>query len=213
VGALTKIFKATADRKTRLHDLKGNVVDRGGLLNMPLAVATGVLTKACGYRPAVPWISYRATRVIGRLAREDWKVLECGSGMSTLWFSKRCSFLHSIENDENWYKKISKMIDKDGFRHVKYELRPSDRYADFSDYEDGFFDFILVDGPVRDACVLNAVPKVKPGGYLYLDNTDQQPDAERTLLDAVARRGGNVTYFTDFVPTVFHATQGMLAQF
>jgi len=178
-----------------------------------MAIATGLLLKINGSRPAVPWISYRATRTIKGLARKDWKILECGSGMSTLWLSQHCEFLHSIESNPGWHEKVKSIIEEKGLKNIKYELRSPETYADFSSYEDGYFDFVLIDGLKRDACVRNIESKVKPGGYIYLDNTDQEPQAEKDLLEVIKRRGGSLSYFTDFAPTCFHVTQGALAKF
>jgi hypothetical protein len=40
-------------------------------------------------------------------------------------------------------------------------------------YPDDHFDLILVDGIERVACMLNAIPKLKPGGMLILDDSDK----------------------------------------
>ena len=41
-------------------------------------------------------------------------------------------------------------------------------------FEDESFDIIFVDGRARVACAERAVPKVKPGGYLVLDNAERE---------------------------------------
>ena len=41
------------------------------------------------------------------------------------------------------------------------------------DYADESFDLVAVDGRARCACVWHARAKVKPGGYLMLDNSDR----------------------------------------
>lgn len=41
-----------------------------------------------------------------------------------------------------------------------------------NDYPGEYFDFILVDGKARFACMLNAIPKLKVGGLLILDNSE-----------------------------------------
>jgi hypothetical protein len=63
------------------------------------------------------------------------------------------------------------------------------------------------------------LPKLKSGGYLYLDNSDKDMtaggdmrDAERVVLDAVAQRSGSATYYTDFAPAQVVAMQGLLAR-
>lgn len=39
-------------------------------------------------------------------------------------------------------------------------------------FPDGHFDVVLVDGQARPSCLKHAAPKVRPGGYLILDNAE-----------------------------------------
>lgn len=41
-------------------------------------------------------------------------------------------------------------------------------------YEDEYFDVILIDGRSRPSCFIHALPKIKKGGYIVWDNTDQE---------------------------------------
>ena len=47
-------------------------------------------------------------------------------------------------------------------------------------FPDGHFDVVLVDGQARPSCLKHAAPKVRPGGYLILDNAE----VERYLSQA-----------------------------
>jgi len=88
-------------------------------------------------------------------------------------------------------------------------------------FQNRSFDFVLIDGWDRHGCVLNALAKLRPGGCIYLDNSDKdmtRPDgdlrrAEQALLAAVDERGGTARYFVDFSPTNFFVEQGLLAKF
>ena len=99
-------------------------------------------------------------------------------------------------------------------------LRSAETCADPSDIEDGSLYFALVDGTDREGCVRAVVPKLKPDGWLYLDNTDKDmtfPDgdlrrAETALREAVSLRGRSLRCFSDFSPTNFFVEQGMLAR-
>jgi hypothetical protein len=56
-----------------------------------------------------------------------------------------------------------------------YEQVP--RYVSVIDeFPDESLDFVLVDGHYRQACVLAALSKLRPGGLLAVDNTDWLPD-------------------------------------
>ena len=40
-------------------------------------------------------------------------------------------------------------------------------------FPEEYFDLVVVDGRVRNCCVKRAIPHVKKGGYLIVDNTDR----------------------------------------
>ena len=207
-------------RRNRFRDSRGNAISPAGLVYAPLALVTAILRKGFGYRPEQPWLSYRALKKLDAILSKDSKVLEFGSGMSTIWLAKRVGFLHSIESNEGWHGHVSKLLAQRKMTHVKYELRGRDNYADVSAYPDGHFDFVLVDGLVRLECVRRALPKVKRGGWMYIDNIDADhhlPEgdmvvAEREVMKAIKERGGEYTRFVDFAPTQFFANQGLLAR-
>ncbi len=207
-------------RKTRFHDEKGNLIDFKGLLYAPRAFATNFFRVAFGYRPYLPWISYRAIQEIERLIQKDWKAVEFGSGMSTLWIAKRCKFLYSVEDDEQWYKKVTTILSQQSIGNIRYELRSREAYCDLTEYDDHCFDFALIDGTNRADCMRTAINKIKHGGWIYLDNSDKfasDPNgdlkiAETVLLQAVAERSGKAKYFVDFAPTQSFVSQGILAK-
>lgn len=207
-------------RKTRFHDEKGNLIDFQGLLYAAKALATNLFRVLFGYRPHLPWISYRAIKEIECLIQKDWKAIEFGSGMSTLWIARRCGFLHSVEDNEQWYKKVTAILSQLSIGNTRYELRSKDVYSDLTEYNDHYFDFALIDGMNRADCVRTAVKKIKHGGWIYLDNSDKFADdpnsdiriAETVLLQAVAERNGKAKYFVDFAPTQFFVSQGILAK-
>ena len=217
MNIVAKIVRGDDFRKTRLHDEKGDFIELRSLPNIPRAILSFILNKIFSYQPYLPWISYNAIKRIEELIKPDWKVIEFGSGMSTIWFVKRCSFVYSIEHNEDWYNKISNLLKKKKLTNVKYYLRKADNsYSDLSEYKDQFFDFCLVDGINRLSCVENVIQKIKVGGFLYLDNSDVHRDPERQraeeiILDAAKDRNGTVEYFIDFCPTQIHANEGMLA--
>jgi hypothetical protein len=218
-GLWRRLLSGNELRKTRFHDEKGNPVGWDALLHAPLALATAA-GRLAGLRPVLPMISFRAARVIDGLLTPDSRVVEFGSGYSTLWFAQRCAELVSIEDDPYWRLVVQELLTKSGLHHVRHEYRGLDRYSRLDDYPDGYFDFALVDGKDRTACVRTALAKVKPGGWVYLDNSDKDmtiPDgdlrrAEALLVAAIGRRDGSLRYFTDFSPTNFFAEQGLLAR-
>ena len=78
------------------------------------------------------------------------------------------------------------------------------------------FDLIMVDGSHRSECVSHAAKLLRPGGILYLDNSDKDPTArggdmrlaEEYAIQFAKQQNGTTTYFTDFAPTQMMVQQG-----
>jgi hypothetical protein len=140
-------------------------------------------------------------------------VFEYGSGGSTLFFSGKAGKLISTEHDESWYNVVSKRIPSTAhIELVTPEPNPGARsytttsnssmnpaYAgqDFSNYvrtidkyADGTFDLVLVDGRARASCIAHAIPKVRKGGYIMLDNSyrPEYADVMNGLLSRYPRK-------------------------
>jgi hypothetical protein len=219
MNSMGRLLRGSGGRKTRFHDLRGNLINLKGTIYAPRALVGTVLRKLFDIRPVRPWISYRAVKFLDERIRPEWSVIEFGSGMSTLWFAPRCGFVHSIETNDDWYQFLSPRLR--GAKHVRYELRPLDKCYDVSDYADASVDLAFVDGEWRSRCVENVISKIRPGGILYLDNTDLETNepgddmhrAEALALSACKARGGTYWYFVDFRPSRFEVTQGLLVQF
>lgn len=207
-------------RKTRFHDEKGNLVDAGGVLYAVPAFFSALIKVIFGYRPLRPMISYRAQREIARLIRPEWNVAEFGSGQSTPWLARRCARLLSIEDNPDWFARVQALLAKEGIKNARHELRDGASYARLDDIPDSAFDFALIDGSDRAGCIAAVLPKLKPGGWIYLDNSDKDMltadgdlrKAEAALIAAAATRNGAIRYFSDFSPTNFFVERGMLAR-
>ena len=207
-------------RKTRFHDEKGNLIDFFGFLYSPLAFWGATLRFLFDYRPKKPTISFRATRKIEKILKSSYSCVEFGSGMSTIWLAKRCKFLLSRENDPFWHDKISNYLEKNSITNIQYELCDEKNFSLLSNFQDNFFDFALIDGWDRAGCVASVLPKLKVGGWLYLDNSDKDMmysngdlrRAEKLILDYAKIKNKTPIYFVDFSRTNFFVEQGLLLQ-
>ena len=221
MDVLSTLVRADPWRKTRLHDMKGNMIDLRSYADIPRVVWGSLARERWGYRPALPWIPYTVLRHLQKLVRSDWRVLEFGAGMSTIWFAERCQFVQSIESNGDWVEKVKALLERRGLTNVRLEHRnPSaeDAYVDLAGYQDASFDFVLIDAYARARCVAATTRLVKPGGWTYLDNTDfgaqwePYAHAEKLLLEAAARVGGKATFYTGFAPAQCVANQGLLVE-
>lgn len=130
--------------------------------------------------PDRPWVNRHAVTMLPTLLRRADSALEWGSGRSTLWFAARVKHLTSVEHDPHWYENVSRQIAERGVTNIEYirqefkdddgaaspYVRVCDRFADSS------LGFVLVDGWMREHCVLAVIPKIAPGGLLMLDNAN-----------------------------------------
>lgn len=217
---MTGFFSPDGLRKSRLHDEKGNRVTLGGLIYAPLALWSAAAKRLWGHRPCRPMISYRAQAVLAARMRPDWQVVEFGSGMSTPWLAARCGTLVSFEDDPQWAERVRALLAEHRLTNVRHVLRPSDDFADLSDIPDGSIHLAFIDGTDRDGCARAVLPKMRPGGLIYLDNSDKDmtsPAGDLRRAEAVLRaaaQAGNwpMRTFTDFSPTNFFAEQGLMIE-
>jgi predicted O-methyltransferase YrrM len=151
----------------------------------------------------VPWMTPAAVDILHLILTPDLKGFEFGSGRSTLFIAARAGELTSLEHNEEWYTHIREELTKRNLAHVHYFLQPQQndpakttaypknnyinyvmprvpatcftQYYTFIDqYPDEAFDFIIVDGRARVECTQHAIPKLKRGGLLILDNAERQ---------------------------------------
>lgn len=132
-----------------------------------------------------PWWPYDAVSWVAQALPPQPRVFEYGGGGSTLWLEDRGATITVAEHDEQWYRQLTAQVRAS----TTLLLRPPaaagtvtsafapgyfDHYvAAIDDQPDGSLDLVIVDGRARVDCARRAVPKVKPGGLLLLDDTDR----------------------------------------
>ncbi len=151
----------------------------------------------------LPWMTYDAIDFLGSICTPDSVVFEWGSGGSTLFLAKRCRHVTSVEHDAKWSGYLRERLESLDVDNVDYKEIPGEKIADWEerDYRnpDDFvsgdkgsvglsferyvkavdpfpeesFDIVVVDGRVRNVCVKRAIPHVKRGGYLVVDNSER----------------------------------------
>jgi hypothetical protein len=136
-----------------------------------------------------PWWPYRAADGVKAALPERPAVFEFGGGGSTLWLHDHGARLTVVENDRDWYEVLRDNLAET--ETVTLLLREAElsgeigsqsmpgRYFDgyvatIADQTDESLDLVIVDGRARVACGLAAMPKVKPGGLLLLDDSDRE---------------------------------------
>jgi hypothetical protein len=148
---------------------------------------------------AMPWIPFAARAFLDGLLRPTDRVWEWGAGGSSLYFAERAAAVVSVEEDANWRDFIADELAARSLGNVDLRLIPpvegvpgedvSDpacycephreglSYRDYVVAIDGeageSLDLVFVDGAARPSCIAHALPKLRPGGWLVLDNSDR----------------------------------------
>lgn len=122
----------------------------------------------------LPWLTDQAIDFLEELIKNKShiKILEFGSGGSTLWFAKKNVGLVSIEHDENWYKKVNEELNKIGL-NVDYRLIKKNYFEVCNEFPDEHFDLVLIDAKDRVDCIKRAMRILKRGAFLMLDNAER----------------------------------------
>ena len=148
----------------------------------------------------LPWMNYGAIDYLLSIMSRITNVFEYGSGQSTLFWLDHGKKVTSVEHDPAYYGLMSaKILSKNGVDYslIEPELDEIDaitnpssitsfQSADFKGYtfkkyvesinnfQDEYFDVVVVDGRARPSCVVQSFSKIKPGGLLVLDNSNRE---------------------------------------
>ncbi len=128
-------------------------------------------------------------------------MLEYGSGLSSVFFAGKVGELTSIEHHEGWFLKVQRLLTDrriqnvnllfipqnsegeagapsfqktnalEGFRYRKEYYHYFEKVTEFPN---GYFDVVLIDGRARVECALNVLPKIRKPGMLILDNSERE---------------------------------------
>lgn len=129
----------------------------------------------------LPWYTYPAIEYIRQLDLSEKTVFEFGCGNSSLFWGKIAKKVISIDDDEEWYIKIKKLIKNPNEISLRISKEDYPNYINkFSDN----FDIIIIDGKYRLNCAKNAVKKITPTGMIIVDNSDWYTNTCRYLRNA-----------------------------
>lgn len=201
---LTRLWRADESRRTRFHTANGRLCLNPS--DIAFALATTLLRHATGRLVRMPWIALPAYRYLRARVRGG-TVFEFGSGMSTVWFGRRCEEVHSVEHDRTWCKRVRQAT----ARYPRVDVRLCERREEYvgriDDFPEGYFDVILIDGVHRAECHARSLSRLRAGGLLVVDNTDTaqtRPILERLPADFA---DGQVLRFAGFPPGNLHPVE------
>jgi hypothetical protein len=131
----------------------------------------------------VPWWPYDAITWMAGHLPPGARVFEYGGGGSTLWLEDHGASVTCVEHHDAWFEQLERASPpRTRIMHrataatgrIVSDVEPGffDSYVDaIRDEPDASLDLVIVDGRARVECVRRAMPKVKPGGLLLLDDT------------------------------------------
>jgi hypothetical protein len=144
--------------------------------------------------PDKPWLCSSSIRFCERNLTGSMVGLEFGSGRSTAWFADKLGRLVSVEHHPGWHEQVRARLASRNLVNVDYRLVPLDhsesepertdyamvpRYVAIADeFTDNSLDLIVVDGHYRSNCIRRCLGKLRPGGFLLVDDLNLWPTRE-----------------------------------
>lgn len=123
----------------------------------------------------VPWFTYPAISFLEQLNLRNMIVLEYGSGNSTLYWSKRCKEIVSVEDNHKWINELEKRELKSNITILFKKTKTS--YVNPLKEPKRKFDIIVIDGSYRYSCTKTSISRLNKNGIIIIDNSDQYPRA------------------------------------
>ena len=114
----------------------------------------------------------KAIRMLESIITMETVILETGSGSSTLWFAEKAKRVISYEHKYDWAEAVAKELKKRGLHNAEVRVDPG-YPGDGIEKTQGTFDLIIIDGRGRVKGVKTSYMKLRPGGYIVLDNSNR----------------------------------------
>ena len=169
---ITKLWKADQTRITRFHTSDGKFCFN--IIDMSLSLGSTILRHISGKLIERPWFSLPAIRFLISKPIGNAIVFEYSTGMSTLWFTKHCKYIYSVENNNDWYDLITQKTSTKKNCTINFENEKKNYVNQISLIGVKYFDIISIDGSYRLDCFLYARDYLKRGGLMIIDDTDAQ---------------------------------------
>jgi hypothetical protein len=154
----------------------------------------------------LPWWTYPAIHWTMSVLAGDERVLEFGSGNSTLWLASRVGRVTTVEDDEVWSARIAGQAPPNVevlYRPCAGDIvtaPPADPYVGvLDDVSSGSVDLLVVDGKARGDVLLAAGRVLVSDGIALLDNADR-PELAGSI-DALQADGFGRIDFVGPVPS------------
>lgn len=210
---LERLWRADRHRQSRFHTQKGELVLSPDLFR---SLATTLSRLALGRNSALPWITYPAMRFLEtRLAGR--RMLEFGSGSSTIWYARHCAEVFSLENDRRWFAHVARDVEPVANASLRL-MRSDNDFLSAAEAIGGSFSAVVIDcqpsaashpfvdsDTLRSACLEAAIRHATEDCLFIIDNTDAFP-----ALDAAIGRhfpSRRILRFSGWTPGNMHPSE------
>ena len=153
-------------------------------------------------RLELPWLPFRLIDELAARVDGTSRVFEYGGGGSTLWFLERGATVVTVEHHPGWAAELRRRVTSD--RWTLAERSADDEFAAYvaaiEEHPDDSFDVVVVDGRERARCLTAAMPKVRPGGLLIVDDADRE--RYQAAIDATGWPRRDVVGFAPAKPSL-----------
>lgn len=199
-----KALRGDDVRISRFHTESGEPCDASAVTGIVPAAWSWIRHRLTGRYSVLPWWVYGAIGRVERSLRQTDRVLEVGSGYSTLWLASRCSAVCSIEESKAWINIVSDRARELNLRNV--ELLGGDSRSIFAACNAGRqWDVVVIDGPrdrfeiFRDLMASSSRPRI-----IVFDDTDKPENRPALNVDCPGYARGS---YRGFKPQTLHVCE------
>ncbi|NQU30183.1 MAG: hypothetical protein HQ525_05910 [Anaerolineae bacterium] len=144
----------------------------------------------------VPWMNYNVISFLEERLTKNLKLLEFGSGYSTLFFTNHIDDVTSIEGNQQWYETTRDMVGK---RAKLIYMAPDDNLNEILSNLNEGYDIIVIDGRDRVKCAIGVCDILSDQGVIIFD--DSMREEYREGIDYLLDRGFKKIDFEGLKPT------------
>ena len=190
----------------RFTDYEGNMPSWYSISRLPFVFKTYLMSRSTPImRKPIPFLTMDAIKFMDTLIRPGVRVLEIGGGNSSLWFLERGVNLTTYEHDADWGQMIMNEVKshKEFYHAERFNMqimKGQEVLTSLKALKDQHFDIVLIDSmnefTRRTECLDVAKSKVKTGGWMVLDNSDNPANWAADEM----MKGKEMCRFTGYAP-------------
>src|SRR5205823_4527584 len=143
--------------------MRGSIPQKIGRLTADLLRHPRYISRCLSHHPLngrspldleTPWFSYAAIDFLKTFLEPRMVAFEYGSGGSTFFLAHRIKFLYSVEDNSEWFERVSRQLNDKKISNLNIQLRPFDfknpvgfdKSAYLKAMPSQQFDVIIIDG-------------------------------------------------------------------